>query len=173
MAYRNKTYVCFASEDVTQYYLMEAWKMNTHIGFNFHDAHDLRPLMSSSSEETIRRRLRERLANTKQAVLLLGSRTKAVAGDSDRFLHYELEVLCKLNIPIVVANLNQSREIQTAKLPAILNSPYYTISTSFQPTIIQHALDDYVANFQSNLTSTKPRRGPHYYLARVYQSLCL
>jgi hypothetical protein len=28
MSYRNKTYVAFASEDITNYRLMEAWREN-------------------------------------------------------------------------------------------------------------------------------------------------
>ena len=39
--YRNKTYVAFASEDISKYRLMEAWYANEHIDFDFFDAHDL------------------------------------------------------------------------------------------------------------------------------------
>lgn len=35
MSYRNKTYVAFASEDIKFYRLMEAWKANEKIDFNF------------------------------------------------------------------------------------------------------------------------------------------
>lgn len=41
MSYRNKTYVAFASEDIHCYRLMEAWRDNEHIDFDFFDAHDL------------------------------------------------------------------------------------------------------------------------------------
>lgn len=173
MAYRNKTYVCFASEDIVQYRMMMAWRANEHIDFNFYDAHETAPVRVTSERETVRRRLRERLSNTKQAVLLLGDKTRAVAGNSERFLHYELEVLLKLGLPIVVANLNQSRTIQTSMLPHVLDSTYYTISTSFQPKIIQYALDEYVPVFQSNLSSRTPKSGPHFYKPHVYEKLGL
>ena len=35
MAYRNKTYVAFASEDILLYRLMEAWRDNDNIDFDF------------------------------------------------------------------------------------------------------------------------------------------
>jgi hypothetical protein len=112
VAYRNKTYVCFASEDIGYYYLMTAWKENEHIDFNFHDAHDIANVLDTSLPETVRKRLRERLANTRQAVLLVGDKTRAKSGNPDKFLYYELEVLLRLQIPIIIANLNQTREAQ-------------------------------------------------------------
>jgi hypothetical protein len=77
MAYRNKTFVSFASEDLSSYRLMTAWKANKNIEFNFIDAHDLNTALDTSQPETIRRRLRERVTNTKQVVLLLGSEDDA------------------------------------------------------------------------------------------------
>ena len=96
MAYRNKTFVSFASEDIGSYWLMTAWRGNEKIDFDFHDAHDLNTALDTSQPETIRRRLRERLANTKQVVMLLGDDTRAVAGRSWRFLYYEVEVIRRL-----------------------------------------------------------------------------
>ncbi len=173
MAYRNKTYVCFASEDIKSYYLMTAWKENEHIDFNFYDAHELANVLDTSQPETIRRRLRERLANTKQAVLLVSGLTRSKAADSSRFLYYEMDVLTGLNLPIVVANLNQSREIQSDRVPKVLTDDYYTVSVSFQPKIIMHALDNYVSDFTTNLTAASPKKGSHYYKASVYKDLNL
>lgn len=51
---------------------MCAWKTNEKIDFNFHDAHDLNTALDTSQPDTIRRKLRERLANTKQIILLDG-----------------------------------------------------------------------------------------------------
>jgi hypothetical protein len=59
MAYRNKTFVSFASEDINYYRLMQAWKANEHIDFNFYDAHDLNTALDSSQQDTIERRLSE------------------------------------------------------------------------------------------------------------------
>lgn len=172
MAYRNKTYVCFASEDIGSYRLMTAWKANENIDFNFYDAHDLAKALDTSKPETIRRRLRERLANTKQVVLLVGDNTRGRAGNSDKFLFYELGVVLNLDLPIVIANLNQSRVAEVERMPKVLET-VYTISTSFQPKIIQYALDNWPEAFNQNLHTSDPKTGPHYYKAKVYQDLGL
>lgn len=63
MSYRNKTYVAFASEDIKRYWLMKAWRENEHIEFEFFDAHDLYHARDTSTPETIKGRLRERMKN--------------------------------------------------------------------------------------------------------------
>lgn len=169
MAYRNKTFVSFASEDITSYRLMTAWKANKKIDFNFQDAHDLNTALDTSQPETIRRRLRERLANTKQVVLLLGDDTREVAGRSSRFLYYEVEVIRRLELPIVFANLNGSRSVQSGRMPLLLEDDY-TLSVSFQPAIIKYALDDWVERYP---TESKTKTGPHSYKSSVYTRLGL
>jgi hypothetical protein len=172
MAYRNKTYVAFASEDLHCYRLMRAWRDNEKIDFDFLDAHDINIALDTSQPETIRRRLRERLANTKQAVVLISDTTKPKAARSSSFLYYEIEVIDRLNLPVVFANLNGSRNIQSSKLPTILASRY-SINVSFQPKVIQYALDGYVAAFNNNLTASDPKTGPYFYKAHIYENLGL
>ena len=66
MAYRNKTYVAFDGDnDMHCYNLMKAWKQNDNTEFNFYDAHDINTARDTSTEETIKCRLRERMANSK------------------------------------------------------------------------------------------------------------
>jgi hypothetical protein len=169
LAYRNKTFVSFASEDINSYRLMTAWRSNKHIDFQFIDAHDLNVALDTSQPETIRRRLRERFANTKQVVLLVGDDTRAVAARSARFLYYEVEVIKRLELPIVFANLNGSRVVQSALLPKAL-ADQYTISVSFQPTIIKYALDEFVAGYTAGKSKSL---GPHQYKPHVYKQLAL
>jgi hypothetical protein len=101
-------------------------------------------------------------------VVLISDTTKSKAERASSFLHYEIETIARLGLPVVFVNLNGSRGIQTSKLPATLASPYYTVSVSFQPKIIKYALDGYVPAF---LDKTKPRTGPHYYETPIYESL--
>jgi hypothetical protein len=169
MAYRNKTFVSFASEDIASYRLMCAWKANRNIEFNFHDAHDLNTALDTSAPDTIRRRLRERLSNTKQVVLLVGDETRAVAARRSRFLHYEVEVIQNLGLPLIFANLNASRRVQRSRLPARL-AEKYSLSVSFQPTIIRYALDDWAERYA---TGRRTKSGPHKYPASVYERLDL
>lgn len=169
MAYRNKTFVSFASEDIHSYWLMCAWKANTHIDFNFHDAHDLNTARDSSLDTTIRRRLRERLNETKQVVMLIGDQTRTVAANEKRFLFYEAETIAAMGLPVVFANLNGSRQVQAGRLPTVLTDRY-SISVSFQPAIIRYALDGFVDHYA---VSSRTKATPHYYKAHVYESLGL
>ena len=172
MAYRNKTFVSFASEDIHCYRLMTAWKANENIDFNFYDAHGFYTALDTSQPETIRRRIRERLANTKQVILLVGDKTRAKAADANSFIYYEMYVIKQLDLPIVIVNLNKSRMAESARIPAQILD-VYTISVSFQPTIIKYALDSFPATFASNLAAAAPVSGPHQYNGSVYKSLGL
>ncbi len=117
MAYRNKVYVCFdADTDIRYYQLMRGWKASKYIDFDFHDAHDISNLRGDSSEETIKRKLRERLNNAKLLIVLIGENTKNL----HRFVRWEQEVALDLNIPIVAVNLNQSNFIDSNRCPSII-----------------------------------------------------
>jgi len=167
MGYRNKTYVAFASEDIYLYRLMEAWRENDKIDFNFFDAHDLFQSRDTSQRETIKRNLRERMKNAKQVVLIGSADAKRKGGDGYSFLAHEIELIIEMNLPVVVANKGGSRFIKEEFIPApLLNADYYTISVSLQPAIIKFALDKYTEAF--NNTTNK---GPHYYLGETYKNL--
>jgi hypothetical protein len=169
MSYRNKTYVAFASEDIKWYRLMEAWRDNDNIDFSFVDAHDLARALDTSQPETIRRRLRERLNNTKQVVLLGSATCKSKARKTSSFIHYEVESVVALNLPVVVANLDGNRTVDRDFIPQrILDANYYTVSVSVQAKIIMYALDKYAIEYA---TSTKT--GPDQYPSSVYTKLGL
>jgi hypothetical protein len=115
MSYRNKTYVIFDGDsDIWAYRYMRGWVALEHIEFNFHDAHDLgSELTDRASEETIKRRLRERFSSAKQVIVLIGERTKYLY----RFVRWELEVALELEIPIIAVNLNGKRICDFERCP--------------------------------------------------------
>jgi hypothetical protein len=169
VSYRNKTYVAFASEDIKCYRLMEAWRDNDHIDFDFHDAHDLATALDTSQPETIRRRLRVRLNNTKQVVLLGSAACKTKAAKASSFIHYEVETIIKLDLPVVVANLDGDRTVDKNFIPQMfLDVKYYTVSVSFQPAIIRYALDNYAEEYGAS-----NKAGPHQYPTNIYTKLGL
>ncbi|MEO3862661.1 TIR domain-containing protein [Acrocarpospora sp. B8E8] len=172
MPYRNKTYVAFDSEDIRFYRIMQAWRANEKIDFDFFNAHELNTARDTSEPATIRRRLRERLNNTKQVVALVSETSGAKSERSASFLYYEIETIVTLGLPVVFANLNGARSVQTAKLPRALLEQY-TVSVSFQSKIIKHALDNYVDDFAKNLTSRTPKKGPCVYGESTYKDLDL
>ncbi|MBO9834195.1 TIR domain-containing protein [Xanthomonas phaseoli] len=169
MSYRNKTYVAFASENIRSYYMMKAWKDNDKIEFDFYDAHDLFQARDSCLPETIKARLRERLKNAKQVVLLGSADGRRKGGDGTSFLAHEIKVIQEFDLPIVVANLDGDRKVDRNFIPKpLLDANYYTVSVSFQPAIIKYALDRYVPKYPG-----KKGEGPHEYPASVYEDLGL
>lgn len=169
MSYRNKTYIAFASEDISSYRLMEAWRENQNIDFDFFDAHDLYVSRDTSKPETIKANLRERMKTAKQFVLLGSANAKKKGGDGTSFLAYEVETMVSLGLPVVVANLDGGRKIDRNFIPKpLLDDDYYTMSVSFQSKIIKYALDNYASKFASSNNT-----GPYYYKASVYESLGL
>lgn len=170
VSYRNKTYVAFASEDINYYYMMKAWRANKNIDFDFFDAHEMFRALDTSQRATIERRLRERLVNTAKQVVLLGSKTgRSKGGDNHSFLAHEIDVIIELGLPVVVANLNGSRDIENTLIPApLLEADYYTVSVSFEAAIIKFALDGYVPAFLQGNSS-----GPHYYKSDIYAKVGL
>ncbi|MEU4194896.1 TIR domain-containing protein [Kribbella sp. NPDC026611] len=169
MSYRNKTYIAFASEDIKRYYLMKAWRASEHIEFDFFDAHDLYEARDTSTDESIKARLRERMKNAKQFVLLGSSSARKKGGNGTSFLAYEVKTMINLDLPVVVANLDGDRNIDKDFIPdPLLDADYYTLSVSFQPAIIKYALDGYAAQFAGS-----DKSGPHYYEPHIYEKLGL
>ncbi|WP_410650954.1 TIR domain-containing protein [Amycolatopsis sp. cmx-4-54] len=170
MGYRNKTYVAFASEDIHMYRMMEAWRENQKIEFSFFDSHDLFQARDNSLPETIKARLRQRLTNTAKQVVLIGSETARRKGSNGTsFLAHEVKVILELNLPVVVANIDGTRTVKTGFIPQpFLDANYYTMTTSFQPRIIMHALDDYAPKYTSI-----GRKGNYYYTPDEYKALGL
>lgn len=169
MSYRNKTYVAFASEDINSYWLMEAWRENKNIDFNFYDAHDLYLARDTSKPETIKRNLRERMKNAKQIVLLGSPSAKKKGGDGVSFLAYEIQIAQELGLPIVVAHLDGSRKGNSANYPKpLVDTKYHTMSVSFQVAIIKYALDNYADTFSASRTV-----GERVYTPAVYTTLGL
>jgi len=139
MSYRNRTYVIFdGDEDIWAYKFMRGWKANEHIDFDFHDAHDINELRDGSSEEVVKRKLRERLAYTKQAIVLVGEKTKNLY----QYVRWEIDVCLEKGIPIVVVNLNGGTRLDADLCPAILKGEC-VVHVPFKLKAIQHALDNF------------------------------
>lgn len=167
MSYRNKTYVAFDGDtDIHYYRTMLMWKENEHIDFNFYDAHDLNSARDTSTEESIKAQLRERMANAKQMVLLVGEKTKGLR----KFVPWEIELARKKDIPIIVANLNKERGYDAYRCPSAIGSEVYTMHVAFYAKIIKYALD----NFAEEYYEYKSKRpGNWKYNDSVYKELGL
>lgn len=167
MPYRNKTYVSFDGDmDMAYYRLMQAWKQNDGIDFNFHNAHDLNTARDSSQEESIKAQLAERMRNSKIFVLLVGERTRYLT----KFVRWEIEEAISRVLPIVVVNLNGKRSMDYDRCPALAKETL-AVHVSFNAAIMQHALDNWPESDQRYREEGKS--GPYYYKEEVYKGLGL
>lgn len=167
MAYTNKTYVAFdADNDIRYYRLMQAWKHNDNTSFNFYDAHDLNNLMSGSNEETIKRKLAERLSNTKLFILLVGNNTKFLY----KFVRWEIEQAIKREIPIIVVNLNGKRSMDDDLCPSIVKEEL-AVHVSYNQKIIEYAMNNWIDSDKQYRKDNKT--GGYIYKDTVYTSLGL
>jgi len=168
MSYRNKTYVIFdADSDRWAYGYTKGWKSNENMAFNFHDAHDIGPLTNSASDETIKARLRERFSNAKQAVVLVGPGTKNLR----KWVPWEIEISQKLDLPIVVVNLDGKRQMNPELCPVSLRQ-WPAVHVEFKAKIIQHALDGFPGEY-GRIQASASKSDWYYYGDEVYRSLGL
>ena len=169
MAYRNKTYVAFDGDNDMRYYnLMKAWKQSDYTDFNFYDAHDLNTARDSSQTESIKRKLAERMANSKIFVLLLGEKTKYLT----RFVKWEVEHALYLNLPIIVVNINGKRDEDYERMPSWLNGQL-CISCSFNAKILQYSLEHW-ESYHYQYKRDREKDGKHYsWKSGVYEDLGL
>ncbi|MPN13133.1 hypothetical protein SDC9_160453 [bioreactor metagenome] len=145
---------------------MQAWKQNDNTNFDFFDAHDLNTISDSNQEETIKRKLREKLLNSKVFVILIGESTKYLY----KFVRWEIEQALSLGLPIIAVNLNGKRAIDSELSPPILREEL-AIYISFNSSILQYALENWGASHNTYVSQGK--KGPYYYKSNVYDDLGL
>lgn len=167
MAYRNKTYVAFDGDsDMHAYNMMKAWRQNDNTNFNFYDAHGLKQARDTSTEESIKRSLRDRMNSSKVFVLLVGRNTKNLY----RFVRWEIELALSMNLPIIVVNLNQQRSHDNMLCPPILRDEL-AVHVSYSPKILQFALEVWTIWHYEHQRNGKS--GPFHYNQQIYQGLGL
>lgn len=168
MAYRNKTYVCFdADNDMWHYIAMTGWKAKDGSkAFNFHNAHEINNLRSGSNEDTIKKRLRERLLNTKVLVVLIGESTKNLY----KYVRWEIEYAINNDIPIIAVNLNGRKSKDNTLCPAILKDKL-AIHIPYGRKIINYALNNWPDSHKRHRRSGED--GSYYYGKEIYDELDL
>lgn len=148
------------------YRLMQAWKQNDGITFNFYDAHDLNTARDSSLEASIKAQLMERMRNSREFVLLVGERTRYLT----KFVRWEIEQALSRKLPIIAVNLNGRRFMDEERCPPVLRGEL-AVHVSFNAAIMQHALDTWPGADAENRRQGKT--GPFYYNESVYRGLGL
>ena len=108
MAYRSGTYIAFDGlgqtnptlSDFRYYATMQAWASHKNIDFKYVDSHDKTcAVRDTSLRTTLESRIRERLANSKNVVVILSSDTRK----SGSMLTYEIEqAVDRYELPLIV-----------------------------------------------------------------------
>lgn len=178
MAYRNGTYVAFHAEgtsnptesDMKYYRLLTAWHEHENIEFKMVNSHDKTAAVRDTSLRlTLRTRIRERLLNSRNMVLIIGDKTRFDTDWVPEEIAYAVDT-CE--IPIIAAYPKYDRIMAPAQLsnlwPAALsqrisNGTAKVIHVPFK----QEPLKDAMSQFHHN---NLPTDGLNYYSEEAYRS---
>ena len=166
MAYRNKIYVCFdADEDMDYYNLLKAWNKNENFDFLMYNAHELNNLRDGSKEQTIKRKLKERLDNSKLMIVLIGKNTKYLY----KYVRWEIEQAIELDIPIIAVNIvkdsdgKYNRKLDDTNCPKILKETM-ALHVAFREKILSKAIEEWPSAYKD------PKYLYYYYEDYVYRT---
>jgi hypothetical protein len=163
MAYRNGTYIAFHAEgktdptasDIKYYRTLKMWHANDGVDFKFVNSHDkVAAVRDSSTAETIKRSLRQRLDNSKNMVLIIGPTTRL---DND-FVPYEIAyAVDRCGIPIIATYTSTGYSIirdpkaLSAWWPAALSTRIANRTASvIHIPFKQAVIDDAIGQFSHN-----------------------
>ena len=132
-----RTFVGFSSTDIHNYRLMQAWKANQNIDFNFADC-QLNEEVNSENEDYIKRKCRERINMAGKYVLLIGQDTKS----KHKYVRWEAEVAIEKGCTIIGVNLDGSRYMVNETCPPIIRD-IGAIFVPFSPKIVAYAIENY------------------------------
>ena len=132
-----RTFVGFSSTDIRCYRLMQAWKQNEHIDFNFTDC-QLHNEVNSENEQYIKSKVRERINMAGKFVMLIGQDTKS----KHKYVRWEAEVAIEKSCTIIGVNLDGSRRMKSDTCPPIIRD-IGAIFVPFSPKITAYAIENY------------------------------
>jgi hypothetical protein len=108
-SYRNGVYVAFngggttnpTESDIKYFNLLKSWNLDKNKDFHFINSHDKTSMIrDTSQDETFKRTLNERLANSRTFLLITTENT----AKQSKWLSYEIDrVINQYQIPIVIA----------------------------------------------------------------------
>jgi hypothetical protein len=98
---------------------MKGWKTSRHGDFDFEDAHDLDEMTSrAQNEQYVKSMLKGRMKQSEALVVLVDESTENLF----KFVRWEIELAREMDIPIILANLNNKTEMDPDRCPAILRN---------------------------------------------------
>ncbi len=149
------TFIGFSSTDIKRYNLMQAWKENEKIDFDFRDC-QLQDDINSEDEDYIKTKCRKRIIMASKFIQLIGEDTR----HRYKYVRWEAEVALEKGCTIIGVNLDGSRQMVDKTCPPILKD-IGAIFVPYSPKIIKYALENY----------TMKESGAYHYKDEVYKEL--
>ena len=118
-----------------------------------------------TGDQSIKKQLRKRFANSKLFILLIGKHTKNLT----KFVKWEIETAIRLELPIIAVNLNGSRNPDSLEPASLKNQ--LAIFVSFNEKIIKYAME-YWPN-EDTAHRKNDELANYYYVDSVYKKLKL
>jgi hypothetical protein len=177
MAYRNGTYVAFhangtnrpGKSDIDYYNLMRAWSARPDDDFTLTNSHEKTwAVRDTSSRETLRRSLLERLRNSKNMVLIIGETTRF---DTD-WVPYEIEkAVDSYGLPIIAVYPAYDYILAPAQLRSLWPQSFAAridsgIVRAIHIPFKKAAIMDAIGQFDHK---TPPNTALNYYTRETYQ----
>jgi len=150
-----RTFVGFSSSDIKYYRLMQAWKENEKINFNFADC-QLHNEIRSNDELYIKTKVRGRINMAGKYIMLIGDDTRY----KYKYVRWEAEIAIEKRCTIIGVNLDGSRHIVETSCPPVIRN-IGAIFVPYSPKIIAYALANYKMHDDGN----------YYYKNTVYKEL--
>lgn len=168
LSYKDPSYIIFdGDEDKWAYAFMKGWNANERVDFNFNNAHDLDSMTSrAQGEDYVKKNLKARMQKSTAAIVLIGEKTKNLY----RFVRWELELALSLDLPIIAANLHNSKS-QDDRCPPIIRDRC-VVHVPFKMKAIMHALDGWPAEYR-NMSTLERSKGWRQYSAETYRGMGL
>lgn len=151
------TYVIFdGDKDRYAFAFMRGWEVNDRVEFDFRDAHDIGAMTARAQDEAyVKSELRKRMQASDQALVLVGESTKNLR----KYVGWEIDLALKLDLTIIVVNLNGKRTMDSDLCPVQLRTGYI-VHVAYKRAIIKYAIEHFPSEFAGrNLTETAAR---HY-----------
>lgn len=139
-----RTFVGFSSTDIHYYRLMQAWKANEHIEFNFTNC-QLGSEINSENEAYIKSKCRERINMAGTFAVLIGKDTRS----RHKYVCWEMEIAIEKKCRIIGINLDGSKCMLDRTCPPIIRN-IGAIFVPFSPKIVAYTLKNYKMNPNDN-----------------------
>jgi hypothetical protein len=180
MAYRSGTYIAFDGlgqtnptlSDFKYYATMQAWDSHKNIDFKYVDSHDKTcAVRDTSLRTTLESRIRERLSNSKNVVVILSGDTRK----SGSMLTYEVEqAVDRYDLPLIITYVDYRVVANPSSLSTywpnalntrITNNSARAIHIPFIKSALLDAISQFSVNEQKQLSGSS-----NYYSEQAHRN---